>query len=105
MAILAPCHVFPEPGAHTVNLVVEDEDGASDEAWADVIVTMPLDLVFTDFEAVVTDRDAHIAFDVENMGMQRMPVHAYAPKSEAARSFHELWLELLNRLDANSSKV
>ncbi len=39
------------------------------------------------------------ASDVEKMGIHRMPVQAFAPKSVAAGCYRALWLEMQRRLD------
>ncbi|MCG7982214.1 MAG: AAA family ATPase [Candidatus Thiodiazotropha lotti] len=39
------------------------------------------------------------ASDVEKMGIHRMPVQAFAPKSIAASCYQALWLEMQRRLD------
>ncbi|MCG7900895.1 cobyrinic acid a,c-diamide synthase [Candidatus Thiodiazotropha endoloripes] len=39
------------------------------------------------------------ASDVEKMGIHRMPVQAFAPKSVAASCYQALWLEMQRRLD------
>ncbi|MEW8207805.1 MAG: ParA family protein, partial [Candidatus Thiodiazotropha taylori] len=38
------------------------------------------------------------ASDVEKMGIHRMPVQAFAPKSVAASCYQALWLEMQRRL-------
>jgi cellulose biosynthesis protein BcsQ len=38
------------------------------------------------------------ASDVEKMGLHRMPVQAFAPKSVAAKSYQALWVEMQRRL-------
>lgn len=49
------------------------------------------------FPQVFCDNYIPARADIERMGMKQAPIHAYAPKSDAARAFADLWKELKAR--------